>query len=53
VAKVTTNHTPQTLPFPMAKLHLHAVPNNSRQLPLIPPQNEEDIFASLQLSLTL
>jgi len=34
----------------MAKLHPHAVPNKSRQIPFIPLQNEKDIFANLQLS---
>ena len=41
---------PQTIPFPMAKLYPHAIPNKSWQVPIIPPQNEKDVFANLQLS---
>jgi len=32
----------QTFPFPMAKLHPHAIPNKSRQIPFMPPQNKKD-----------
>jgi len=47
---IHTYHPPQTFPFPMTKFHPHAVPNESRQIPFIPPQNEKGIFANLQLS---
>jgi len=47
---IRTHRTQQNLPFSMAKLHPHAVPNKSRQIPFIPLQNEKDIFANLQLS---
>ena len=49
---ICTHHPPQTVPFPMAKLHPHAIPNKSRQIPIIPPPNEKDVFANLQLSWT-
>ena len=44
---IHTHHTPQNLPFPMAKFHPHAIPNKPRQIPFTILQNEKDIFAYL------
>ena len=49
---IHTHHPPQTVPFPLAKVYPHAIPNKSRQIPIIPPQKEKDVFVNLQLSWT-
>ena len=51
---VNASHTklfiPTIFPSPLTQLHSHTVLNKSQQLPFIPPQNEQDALANLQLS---
>jgi hypothetical protein len=49
---IHTQHSPYTVPFPMAKFYTHAIPNMSCQIPSILTQNEKDVSANPQLSWT-
>ena len=45
---IHTHHLPQTFPFALAQLPSHTIPNKSRQLPFISPQNKQDALTKLQ-----